>query len=202
MVVSTSPLTRTSDQPRQRRKRKCAVCRNQFEPRSNSHKACKPECSEVFAQQQRKQAERKQDRARKVALKTRSDWIKEAQHAFNAYIRARDRNQPCICCGKPLKDNDTGGGFDCGHYRSVGSAPHLRFDERNANGQTKQCNRYGSGRAVDYRIGLIARIGLAAVEALEADQTPRRYTIPELQQIKATFKAKLAELRQATILRG
>lgn len=129
-------------------------------------------------------------------LKTARDWTKEAQIAFNAYIRARDNDQVCICCGKPLKAGDTGGEFDCGHYRSVGSAPHLRFDERNAHGQRKQCNRWGAGRAVDYRIGLISRIGLAAVEALEADNDPRKYTIEELKAIKATYIAKLKELRK------
>ena len=54
-----------------------------------------------------------------------------------------------------------------------GSAAHLRFDERNAHAQRKVCNRWGAGRAVDYRIGLVARIGLAAVEALESDNAPK-----------------------------
>ena len=88
-----------------------------------------------------------------------------------------------------------GGGFDCGHYRSVGSAPHLRFDERNAHGQTKQCNRYGAGRAVDYRIGLIQRIGLEQVESLEADQTPKKYSIEDMKAIKDEYKRKLKELK-------
>lgn len=163
------------------------------------------ECKLRYAQrhaeksrQAREKAERKAIRIRKEKLKTRRDYIKEAQIAFNAYIRARDHDKSCICCGLPLEGNAiataTGGGFDCGHYRSVGSAPHLRFDERNAHGQRKQCNRWGAGRAVDYRIGLIKRIGLSAVEALEADQEPRHYTIPELIELKAKYKAKLKEL--------
>jgi hypothetical protein len=195
-------LTRTSDQPRQRRKRKCQVCREKFEPRTISHRACKPDCAKALAQEVRQKAERKQDRARKVALKTRGDWLKEAQAAFNAFIRERDRlaGHACISSGRPL--DWSGNAVDAGHYRSVGSAPHLRFNEDNCHAQSKHDNQYKSGNAVDYRLGLIARIGLAAVEALEADQTPMRYTIPELQQIKAMYKAKLAELRQATILRG
>jgi len=195
-VLNLTTLTRSTALRTTLRERKCVICAEKFKQARTMQKVCSPACGAEYSRREREKKERKQDRARKAALKTRSDWIKGAQHAFNAYIRARDRNLPCICCGKPLKDSDTGGGFDCGHYRSVGSAPHLRFDERNANGQTKQCNRYGSGRAVDYRLGLIARIGLAAVEVLEADQTPKRYTISELQQIKATYKAKLAKLRK------
>ena len=127
-------------------------------------------------------------------LKTRCDWIKEAQAAFNRYIRLRDAGKPCICCGRPLEGGAIGGGFDAGHYRSVGSAPHLRFDERNVHGQTKQCNRYGAGRAVDYRIGLIARIGREAVEELEADQKPRKHTIEDLIEIRNTYRAKAKEI--------
>ena len=86
-------------------------------------------------------------------------------------------------------------GFDCGHYRSIGSAPHLRFDERNAHGQRKKCNRWGAGRAVDYRLGLIQRIGLEAVQSLESAQAHAKWTIDDLKAIKARYKAKLKELK-------
>ena len=144
--------------------------------------------------------ERRQLRARKEKLKTRSDYIKEAQVYFNAFIRERDKHQPCICCGLPLHSQGLiptlGGSYDAGHYRSIGSAPHLRFDEHNCHAQRKQCNRFGSGRAVDYRLGLIARIGLQAVESIEADQSPRHYTIDDLKAIKAHYKARLIELKK------
>lgn len=142
--------------------------------------------------------ERQKDRAKLESMKTRSDWMKEAQKAFNAYIRARDADNPCICCGLPL-DMGTysrGGSYDAGHYRSVGSAPHLRFDERNCHAQRKQCNQYGGGRAVDYRIGLIKRIGFFAVQELEADQTAKKWTIEELKAIKALYVGKLKELQR------
>jgi hypothetical protein len=169
---------------------------DQFEPRSISHRACKPECAQVLAAMKRQKDERKADRERKQKLKTRGDWLKEAQVAFNAFIRERDRlaGHACISSGKPL--DWSGNNVDAGHYRSRGSASHLRFDERNVHAQSKQENRYASGNATDYRIGLIARIGQAAVEALEADQESRDHSIPALRQIIATYKAKLAELRK------
>jgi hypothetical protein len=70
----------------------------------------------------------------------------------------------------------------------------LRFNEFNCHAQRKQCNRYGAGRAVDYRLGLIQRIGREVVEALEADDLARKYTIDELKAIKAEYKAKLKQL--------
>ena len=134
--------------------------------------------------------------ARKVAIRTRYDWIRRAQAAFNAFIRERDKNKPCICCGKPLTLDAIGGGYDCGHYRSTGSAPHLRFNELNAHAQRKVCNRHGAGRAVDYRIGLVKRIGVAAVEALESDNCARKWTVDDLRNIESTYKAKLKALRK------
>jgi hypothetical protein len=149
-----------------------------------------------LAKKQAKEAreERAKDKAKRETLKTRSDWIKEAQIAFNRFIRVRDTGGSCISCGTPLTAGGIGGGFDAGHYRSIGSAPHLRFHEWNCHGQCKQCNRYGSGRAVDYRIGLVGRIGTGALEALEADQTPRKWSIDELKAIRDTYRAMAKDL--------
>lgn len=167
------------------------------------HQACGPVCAHALVrakrekEEQRKRSdERKADRAKREKLKTRSDWMKEAQREFNRFIRLRDAGMRCICCARNLGEDEPGGAYDAGHYRSVGSAPHLRFDERNVHAQRKQCNRYGAGRAVDYRIGLIGRIGKEAVEALEADQIPRKYTIEELKQIRDTYRAKARELEK------
>ena len=181
--------------------KRCKHCREIFTPTKPLQSCCSVPCAIAYSQHSRANAERiaqiadrKTIKKKLEKLKTARDWTKEAQIAFNAFIRKRDKDKPCICCGRHLELSGVGGGFDCGHYRSVGSAPHLRFDERNAHGQRKQCNRYGAGRAVDYRIGLIARIGIDSVEALERDQTPRKYTIDELKAIKAHFVAKIKEM--------
>lgn len=181
------------------RAKKCAVktCRAPFTPDRPFIKWCSPECGSALALALKAKAERKVDKVRKDALKGLRDWIADTQVAFNAFVRGRDAMRMCISCPThlPTLAGASGGWFDCGHYRSRGSAPHLRFDERNAHGQCKQCNRYRSGNAADYRIGLIARIGLAAVEALESDDTPRKYSIGELKAIKATYVLKLKQLK-------
>lgn len=174
-------------------------------PRTPMQAVCGIQCALVVSRKAREKkdadaarAERKADRAKRDALKTRKDHIKEAQAVFNAYIRERDKDMPCICCGrvKTSVDGLYAHGWDCGHYRSVGSAPHLRFDERNAHRQLVYCNRDRAGNSTDYRTGLIKRIGLEAVEALEADQTPRKWTVAELAEIKATYRAKLRQLQK------
>lgn len=187
------------------KKCKAKSCGIAFTPQRMGQHACSPLCAVELARAKREQAEtrarsdaRKADRQKREKLKTRSDWIKEAQREFNRYTRLRDAGKPCICCGLPLGSGEVGGLYDCGHYRSVGSAPHLRFDERNAHGQRKQCNRYGAGRAVEYRKGLIERIGAEAVAALESDNTSPKWSIDELRQIRDLYRAKAKELTNGT----
>lgn len=183
--------------------KKCKVCPNRFVPSQGFQTWCSPACALVIlkAKQAKEskvkaQAERKEHRERKEKLKGRGDYLRDAQRAFNEFIRWRDRvaGHACISSGRPL--DWSGNQTDAGHYRSTGSAPHLRFDERNCHAQSKQDNRYLSGNAVDYRIGLIHRIGLEAVEELEADQEPRRYTIDDLKAITAKYRAKTRELKK------
>ena len=187
------------------RRTRCPCCKGKLDPGQRIH----PGCISAYAEDQAAKAKRKEEkqarmaakveraetRRRKEAIKTRSDWLKEAQQAFNQFIRARDQQAgyPCISSGRPL--DWTGNNVDAGHYRSTGSAPHLRFDERNCHAQSKQDNRWLAGNAVDYRIGLIARIGIEAVEALEADQTQRKWSIEDLRGIRDLYRAKLKELK-------
>lgn len=178
-------------------------CRASFVPQRLGQAVCSPKCAlatvEVQKAKEKKslaQAGRRDIKVRKEALKSRGDHMREAQQAFNEYIRTRDQaaGHFCISSGKPL--DWSGNAVDAGHYRSVGSAPHLRFDERNCHAQSKQDNRFLSGNAVDYRIGLIARIGQEAVDALESDQSVRKYTVDEIKAIKAEYRAKTKELKK------
>lgn len=175
----------------------CAHCKTPFTPQRMGQRVCSPRCAGRYVKAQKK-AEIATTRERKAALKRIPDLIKEAQHAFNAFIRERDKDRDCICCGHPLGAADSGGSYDCGHYRSVGSASHLRFHEHNAHAQRKVCNRWGAGRAVDYRIGLVRRIGVEAVEQLENNNTPHKWTREELIQIRDHYRQKLKELKKET----
>lgn len=200
-------MKRSGFKPSKPKAKRCPICREMYV----KTRAIQPTCQEIacaveFSLANIEKVKAKEAKARrkdtKVALekiKTLPQLKKEAQIAFNRYIRERDarRGLPCICCGKPFMNGAlTGGEVDAGHYRSIGSAPHLRFHEDNCHAQAKQCNRHGAGRAVDYRLGLIARIGLEAVEALEADNTPRHYAKDELRALAALYRAKLKELKK------
>ena len=157
-----------------------------------STKTCgDPICkSELKRQKERKKAEREATRVRKEKLKSRKEWLDEVQKVFNAYIRARDGNI-CISCGTQSQNIQ----YCAGHYRSRGAAPQHRFNELNVHSQCNHhCNMRLSGNIVNYRPALIAKIGLAAVEALENDNSARYYTIEELIDLKALYKAKLKKI--------
>jgi hypothetical protein len=173
----------------------CKYCGTKFAPVRPLAQVCSPICA-IRLGKAKKADDRKELKARRERIKTIPQLIKEAQVAFNAFIRERDRDQACICCGRQQTNVDGlhAHGWDSGHYRSTGSASHLRFHEDNAHRQLVYCNRHGAGRAVDYRLGLIARIGVERVEALECSNDPHKWTRDELIAIRATYQAKTKQL--------
>ncbi|MDO2432579.1 recombination protein NinG [Enterobacter bugandensis] len=203
-------------------RRKCKVCGEYFVPKFHDIRIrwCCPEHGTILAMEERekekvkaaakrikeqKEAEkagRKRRQEKRESLKSKSQWDKEAQSAFNRYIRIRDEGKECVSCGNPLigKSNYlTGSAIDASHYRSRGAASHLKFNVFNVHSACTRCNRQLSGNAVEYRIRLIERIGQERVERLESDNEPRRFDIPYLQRIKSIFtrKARALEKRRA-----
>ena len=181
----------------------CKNCKAEFTPQKMGQKVCSPECAIALGVSERGKAmkvaqvkERRADKLKREKLKSRGQLIAEAQAAFNLFIRLRDQlaGHACISSGKPLDWN--GNAVDAGHYRSRGAAPHLRFDERNCHAQSKHDNRYLSGNITGYRLGLIERIGLDAVDALESDQAPKRYTREALIAIKQGYALRAKALKE------
>ena len=180
----------------------CKVCKAEFTPTKMGQKVCDFGCAIELAISERGKAEKvalvKEKRANKVkrdAMRTKPQLTQLAQKAFNSFVRARDAGKPCISCGTPLPAVQVGGAFDCGHYRSVGSAPHMRFVEDNAHGQCKHCNRHLAGNHVAYRAGLIERIGQRSVDLIESDNTLRKYTREGLEELARHYNAEARRLK-------
>ena len=133
--------------------------------------------------------DKKELKERKEKLKSRSDWLREAQTVFNKWIRERDKGLACISCGR-----NTGSKINAGHYLAVGSHPELRFNELNNHLQCEHCNTFLSGNQIQYRAGLIKKIGIEQVEWLEGPHEPKKYTIDEIKSIKETYRLKLKSL--------
>ena len=176
----------------------CKVCKQLFTPVKMGQKVCCGECAIALAVSDRGKAEKvakvkekRDDKAKRDKLKTRSDWIKECQVVINRYVRLRDirAGHGCISCGAPYR-GAYGGAFDAGHYRSTGAAVQLRFYLPNIRLQCVKCNRHLGGNAVEYRIGLVARIGQDAVESIESMQGEPKWSIEYLKRLKIVFTRK------------
>jgi hypothetical protein len=173
--------------------KKCKVCKSEYTPRNSLQSVCSPKCAQSHAQALRQKKERTERRIAKEKLKRKHDYVKEAQHSFNAYIRARDADLPCISCGRFHN-----GQYHAGHYRPTSTSPELRFHEWNVHKQCQPCNTHLHGNLVEYRINLIERIGQEKIDCLEGKHDPKHYTIQELKEIKAKYNQLTRELRKVS----
>lgn len=102
--------------------------------------------------------------------------LKKAQDVFNRWIRIRDKDKPCICCGSFNTS-------EAGHYRSQGHYSSLRFNEMNVNLCCTKCNCFLSGNLIEYRKGLVRKYGEDKVLMLENVGAYKRWSRFELELI-------------------
>lgn len=187
--------------PPARRQKTCAnpECATKFVPAKLGQKVCGWACGLAIApanqDRARKslaQVERKDIKVRKEKLKSRADHLKDAQTAFNAWVRERDALLPCISCGR---HHD--GQYHAGHYRTVGANPEIRFEPMNVWKQCAPCNNHLSGNLINYRIALLQRIGPEKVAWLEGPHEPKKYTIDDLKALTAHYRELTRELKRA-----
>ncbi|GLX91866.1 bacteriophage lambda NinG [Pseudomonas fragi] len=204
------------------RRKRCPECRVMFVPARNGQAVCgeiecaiahgKSEKGRTIAGKALAEVGRRSIKERKEALKSRSEHMKDAEKAVRDFRRTYELSigSGCISCGESQESIlhaqgwKTGGAFDAGHFLGKGARPELRLVPSNIWLQCKSCNagsskfaRKGQTVSQGFRTGLIARIGLEAVEALEADHTPRKETIEQLKAITAEYRAKTRELKRA-----
>ncbi|MGG5223496.1 recombination protein NinG [Pseudomonas syringae pv. coryli] len=220
--MKRTPLQRktplTSGGPRRKR---CPSCRVMFTPARTGQAVCgeidcaiehgKSKKGRAIAGKALAEVGRREIKVRKEALKSRSDHVKDAEKAVRDYRRTFELSigSGCISCGDSQESIlrsqgwKTGGAFDAGHFLGKGARPELRLVPNNIWLQCKSCNagsskfaRKGETVSQGFRTGLIARIGLEAVEALEADHEPRKHTIDELKAITAEYRALTRELKK------
>jgi 5-methylcytosine-specific restriction endonuclease McrA len=190
-------LRHQSFAPPKLKKCKAPGCSIRFQPVNTLHNACSWPCSLILARVKREREERaalqtrrRETKAALERIKTRREWLKDAQTAFNAWVRQRDAGLPCVSCGAIQA-----GQWDASHYSSIGAAPEIRFHPDNVHRACSVCNQHKSGNAIEYRLGLIKRIGAARVEWLEGPHEPAKWTIDEIKSIRDLYRAKLKELK-------
>lgn len=174
----------------------CRVCGGTFTPFSSTATVCGLGCALKLNRKVRaeaianEKADRAKRRKRLDELRPLSYWVKQAQEAFNAWIRARDELRPCVSCGRHHQ-----GKWNAGHYLSTGARPELRFDENNVHKQCEPCNTSLGGNLILYRLELIRRICQAEVDRLEGPHEPKRYRADDLKAIRDDYRARLKAMQ-------
>lgn len=169
---------------------RCKCCREKFEPKYFNQKFCleTDPCIKAHVEMVKKQRQKewnKRKRKIKEDLKTTQDYHDECQMWFNKIVRHRDRDKGCISCGVSLKNRK----YDAGHYYSVASSSQLRYSFNNVHGQCVRCNRDLSANLIEYRKGLLERIGEEWLEYLDTNaHNETRYDIPELKMLISKYK--------------
>lgn len=205
MTLKRTPLQRkTALKPRSERKKRCPICRVLFAPARQSQAVCgEIECAIAHGKSEQGQEKarkalaevgRKELKAAKERVKPRAEHMREAQALFNQWIRLRDEHLGCVSCDKPAGWQ---GQWHASHFLSVGSSPEHRFNPLNVHKACSICNNHLSGNIHGYRPELERRIGLEAVGGLLGPCEPKRYTIQDLQEIKAHYRALIRELKGA-----
>lgn len=190
-------------------RRKCKVCSEWFIPAYANIRWCCPEHGAIYAMELRakekvkaeakrikaKHEAEKADRIRlaekKQQVKPISYFIKQAQQAFNEFIRYRDREQACISCGRHHE-----GQYHAGHFRTTGANPELRFNEDNCHRQCAPCNNHLSGNLIAYRPALIAKIGQARFDALMGPHEMPKWKREDYIRIRDEYRTKLKAMKQ------
>lgn len=125
----------------------------------------------------------KKPKEKKKSRPSAASLVKKLDREFSLFIRLRD-SRPfgykyfrCISCGQ-IKPFDQ---MDCGHF--IGRT-HMstRFDEQNAHGECRMCNRFSSDHMIYYARNLEQKIGKTRMDLLIArGHDSKKWTAFELE---------------------
>lgn len=176
------------------KKKRCANCKR-YSPVDDMvttplQSFCDRDCAVRYAIANQAKGKKIKHRAQKQKLKSNDKALrmKEAQKAFNAYIRKRDEKEPCISCQRHHE-----GQYHAGHFKTTAARPDLRFNEDNCHKQCAPCNNHLSGNIGQYIAHLTNKIGQERLELLALDKQVK-YTCQELKEIELYYKEKLKKL--------
>lgn len=186
---------------KQLKKKKCKYCKKEFQPERIIQPVCSYQCALAKSKEDKiKRFEKEAKKEKKewyAENKNLSDYEAEARREFQKWVRLRDKDLGCISCG-----NTKATQYDGGHYLDANKYSGLIFHEDNCHKQcSRPCNKDKHGDLINYRIGLIQRIGEEKVKWLEENKDRLRvykYTKQELTEIKNYYKQLTKELTQNT----
>ena len=197
-------------------KRKCKGCKEFWRPEPGTPswiRWCSDNCREKVALDNLAKIRKKNielaNKAKREVKKKHSRQKREfyendiktrrsaATESFNKFIRLRDKNLPCISCGKS-SINSKPRSFDAGHYIPGGGGVNssaTRYMEENVNLQCHwHCNIQQSGNRTEYRKGLVRKYGESVVGRIEGPHEKIKASVDYYRAIELKYKQKVKEL--------
>lgn len=174
---------------------KCRVCKQEYVRQRIGQKVCSIKCSIAQAADKVTKDTKKANIAakREFYANDKKYVEKRARSYFHRWIKWRDRDLPCCACGRSMNDLPSRAIHAC-HYRPSGQNSAIRYHEWNVNLGCSQCNTNKSGNITEYRILLVEKIGVEAVEWLESQNHVYRWTIEELREVRDEYANRLKSL--------
>lgn len=200
---------------------RCPHCKKKLDAGQRIH----PECIEGYAEAQAAKAEREQakkaraaakleraeTRRRKLAIKSRSEWLAEAKKLIQKRRRLEElaKGSGCMSCGRSQSEVvgtdgwKPGGAWDGGHFMSKGARPELALEPLNIWLQCKSCNS-GSGKYARkgytvnaaFEANLAISQGQELVDWLKGPHEQKNYCIEDLISICTQEKEKIKRLEK------
>lgn len=127
--------------------------------------------------------------------------VRKLDKVFSLFIRLRDsaaynfKYFRCISCGqiKPFEQ------MDCGHFISR-THQATRFDEENAHGECRFCNRFSADHIIAYQRNLEAKIGKDRVDMLLArGRMTKKWSAFELQLLIKHYQQEVDKMQGKSI---
>lgn len=211
-------------------KLKCCICK-EYMPRQQVKKirnknVCSDKCADELIKQISAKAleagrraikrKHKEEKAKTLAKK-REFYANDLPHqkkltqaSFNKmrvlqelkWFKDRGIEPTCISCGRPLGNDQ----WCCGHFKTVGAFPELRYDPMNTYLQhNRNCNMGLSGdingtkKTHGYTAGIKIRFGedegQKILDYLESPREHKKYNCKELIEIRKAFNEEVRRLQ-------
>lgn len=217
MLKRSTPLRRTGFARLEVGFAKCAICRRKF-PKTRAVQAACPEHEAEYIEREvakkaeaRAKAQRKADKAKREKLKTRSQWVEEAEAAVRKFRRLEElsKGRGCMSCGRSQEEVQgtdgwkPGGAWDAGHFLSKGARPEIRMEPLNIWLQCKSCNagsakyaRKGYTVSQNFETNLRAQEGDELVDRLKGPHPAAHYSIEDLKATRDKYRALARQLEK------
>lgn len=167
------------------KKKQCKQCGEVYKPFNSLQVVCSAICAMEFNS---KKSIDKRFKQMKTDSRSLIELRNLARISFQIYIRERDKDLPCISCDKSYAK------WDAGHYFKAEIYTGLIFHEDNVHKQCSYCNLQLAGNLIEYRKGLLIRIGsekLNELENLSISSRLYKFEKQELIDLAKNYKLKL-----------